>query len=37
MHAGRRRVPGAVITASNYVAWLLISALVIWFIAGGGR
>jgi fumarate reductase subunit C len=37
MHAGRRRVPGAVITASNYVAWLLISALVIWFLAGGGR
>ncbi len=37
MHAGGRRVPGSLITASNYVAWLLISALVIWFVAGGAR
>ncbi len=37
MHAGGRRVPGSLITASNYVAWLLISAVVIWFLAGGAR
>jgi len=35
VHAGSRRVPGSWITASNYVAWLLISVLVTWLLVGG--
>ena len=29
-----KRVPGTLITASNYVAWALASALVVWFVLG---
>ena len=29
-----KRVPGPLITASNYVAWALASALVVWFVLG---
>jgi fumarate reductase subunit C len=35
IHAGGRRIPGSWITASNYVAWLLSSVLVAWFLVGG--
>jgi fumarate reductase subunit C len=30
-----KRVPGALIAASNYVAWALMSALVAWILLGG--
>jgi fumarate reductase subunit C len=30
-----RRVPDLLIAASNYVAWLVVSAVVAWFILGG--
>jgi fumarate reductase subunit C len=35
LHVHGRRVPGAWITASNYAAWLLISALVTYLLRGG--
>jgi fumarate reductase subunit C len=35
VHVGRRRVPGAWISASNYAAWVVVSALVVWLVAGG--
>ena len=34
VHIGRRRVPGSLITASNYVAWALASALVALLVLG---
>jgi fumarate reductase subunit C len=34
VHARGHRMPGAWITASNYLAWLLISAAVAYFLAG---
>jgi len=30
-----RRVPGPLIAASNYAAWVLLSALVAWLVLGG--
>jgi fumarate reductase subunit C len=33
--AAGRRVPGVVIAASNYAAWGLVSALLVWLLAGG--
>jgi fumarate reductase subunit C len=30
-----KRVPGALITASNYLAWAAASALVVWLVLGG--
>jgi len=35
VRVGGKRVPGAVIAASNYVAWALVSALVAWIVLGG--
>jgi fumarate reductase subunit C len=35
VHVGRRRVPGVLIAASNYAAWLVVSAIVTWTLAGG--
>jgi succinate dehydrogenase subunit C len=32
---GRTRVPGILIAASNYFAWALASALVVWLLLGG--
>jgi succinate dehydrogenase subunit C len=32
VHVGRRRLPGALIAASNYVAWLVASAIVAWML-----
>jgi fumarate reductase subunit C len=35
LHARGKRVPGSWITASNYLAWALASALVAWVLLGG--
>jgi fumarate reductase subunit C len=35
VHAGGRPVPGAVIAASNYAAWVVVSAAVVWLLVGG--
>jgi succinate dehydrogenase subunit C len=35
VHARGKRVPGALITASNYLAWAAASALVVWLVLGG--
>ena len=32
IHVGRRRVPGALIAASNYAAWVIATALVAWLL-----
>jgi fumarate reductase subunit C len=32
LHVGRRRVPGALIAASNYVAWAIATALIAWLL-----
>lgn len=32
---GGKRVPGALIAGSNYLAWALVSALVAWVVLGG--
>ena len=32
IHVGRRRVPGALIAASNYAAWAIATALVAWLL-----
>lgn len=34
VHAGSRRVPGSLIAASNYAAWMAASALVAWLVLG---
>jgi fumarate reductase subunit C len=35
VHVRGKRVPGALIAASNYLAWVAISALVVWLVLGG--
>ena len=35
VHLRGKRVPGALIAASNYVAWVATSALVVWLVLGG--
>ncbi|MGH7180326.1 MAG: fumarate reductase subunit C, partial [Tepidisphaeraceae bacterium] len=30
-----KRVPGSLIIASNYLAWVVMSALVVWLVLGG--
>jgi len=30
-----KRVPGAVVVAANYAAWLILSGVVTWFLLGG--
>jgi len=35
MHLGKTRVPGFVIVASNYAAWLVMSALIAWLLLAG--
>jgi fumarate reductase subunit C len=32
IHVGRRRVPGALIAASNYAAWAIVTALIAWLL-----
>jgi fumarate reductase subunit C len=32
IHVGRRRVPGALIAASNYAAWAIATALIAWLL-----
>jgi succinate dehydrogenase subunit C len=36
IHAGGRRVPGAVIAASNYAAWAIATALIAWLLLRRG-
>jgi fumarate reductase subunit C len=35
MHVGRTQVPGWWIAASNYAAWVVVSAIVVWIVIGG--
>jgi fumarate reductase subunit C len=35
LHMGTAKVPGALIAASNYVAWAVVSALVAWLLLRG--
>jgi len=35
VHVGHTRVPGVLIAASNYGAWVVASAIVFWFVLGG--
>jgi fumarate reductase subunit C len=35
VHLRGKRVPGALIAASNYLAWAAASALVVWLVLGG--
>jgi fumarate reductase subunit C len=35
VHLGHRHVPGSVIAASNYAAWVVVSAIIAWLIIGG--
>ena len=35
VHLGAKRVPGTVIAASNYAAWAVLSALIVWVVVGG--
>jgi fumarate reductase subunit C len=35
VHVGHTHVPGALIAASNYVAWVAVSAIVAWLLVGG--
>jgi succinate dehydrogenase subunit C len=32
LHVGRQRVPGVLIAASNYAAWVVASALIAWLV-----
>ena len=34
LRVGGKRVPGALLLASNYGAWLVVSAIVAWFLLG---
>jgi fumarate reductase subunit C len=35
VHVGPRRVPGILIALSNYLAWIVVSAILAWLILGG--
>ena len=35
VHVGRKRLPPSVISLSNYGAWLVVTALVLWLLLGG--
>jgi fumarate reductase subunit C len=35
VHFGGKRVPGSLISASNYAAWAAATALVLWLLLGG--
>lgn len=35
VHVGPRRVPALVIAGSNYLAWVLLSAILAWLLLGG--
>ncbi len=35
VHVGPRRVPALVIAGSNYLAWVVISAILAWLLLGG--
>jgi fumarate reductase subunit C len=35
VHLGHRHVPGVLIAASNYAAWVAVSAVVAWLLIGG--
>jgi len=35
VHVAGKRVPGLLIAASNYAAWALVSAVLVWLLVGG--
>lgn len=35
VHLGRKRLPASLISASNYGAWIVATALVVWALVGG--
>jgi fumarate reductase subunit C len=35
IHLGHTHVPGWCIAASNYAAWVVVSAIVVWIVVGG--
>jgi fumarate reductase subunit C len=35
VHVGHKRLPGSLISASNYAAWVVATALVVWALVGG--
>ena len=35
VHVRGKRVPGVFISGSNYAAWVLVSALLVWIVLGG--
>jgi len=35
VHLGGKRLPGFLIVASNYAAWVVVSAIVFWLLLGG--
>ena len=35
VHVGGKRLPGSVISASNYAAWLAVTVFVVWLLLGG--
>lgn len=35
VHLGKKRLPGSLISASNYGAWVAATALVLWLLLGG--
>lgn len=35
VHVGRKRLPGSLISASNYGAWIVATAVVVWLLVGG--
>ena len=37
VHVGAKRVPGAVIAASNYAGWVVVSAVIVWVLLVAGQ
>jgi fumarate reductase subunit C len=35
VHVGGKRLPASVISASNYAAWVAVTAFVVWLLLGG--
>jgi fumarate reductase subunit C len=35
VHVGRKRLPASLISLSNYGAWVVVTAFVLWLLLGG--
>jgi len=35
VHVGRKRLPASLISLSNYGAWVVVTAFVVWLLLGG--